>query len=397
MPDRAQPPQPPPQPPPLPAAGQAATREMPPTQQDKAPAPPAKAPPLQQAAPTGPVQKNATPQTAAQGDGAAGPKSATRQAPTVAEKPSVGGARSVQPTANPAAAAARTLSKNPDAGTSAPPDTTHWKYPRPFGEYELLEEIARGGMGVVYKARQKSPQRVVALKMILAGQLASAGQVRRFRIEAEEAGRLDHPNLVPIYQVGEHNGQHFFSMKLVEGGSLADTVNRYQRKPRESARLMSIIARAVHYAHQRGILHRDLKPGNILLDHDGVPHITDFGLAKHLGTEGANTQSGAIVGTPGYMAPEQAAGSKDLSVAADVYGLGAVLFELLTGRPPFRSESTLETLMAVMKDEPPTPRSLCPSADRDLETICLKCLAKDPAPLCRFGRPRQGSRTLLHR
>ena len=186
-----------------------------------------------------------------------------------------------------------------------------------FGDYELLEKIAVGGMGVVYKARQLSANRVVALKMILAGQLASETEVRRFRAEAEAAANLDHPHLVPLYEVNEYQGQHYYSMKYVEGGSLSANLAEVRRDPRAAVQLLATVARAVHYAHQRGILHRDLKPANILLDKQGQPHITDFGLAKKVGDSGM-TQSGAIVGTPSYMAPEQAAAKKDLSVAVDV-------------------------------------------------------------------------------
>jgi thiol-disulfide isomerase/thioredoxin/tetratricopeptide (TPR) repeat protein len=246
-----------------------------------------------------------------------------------------------------------------------------------FGDYEILAEIARGGMGVVFRARQKSLGRVVALKMILAGQLASVEHVRRFRAEAEEAGQLDHPSIVPIYQVGEVNGQHYFSMKLIEGGSLGTQMDRFRKDPRTAARLISSVARAVSHAHARGILHRDLKPGNILIDAQGEPHVTDFGLAKHLGGEGS-TQSGAILGTPGYMSPEQAAGRKDVSVAADVHGLGAVLYEMLTGRPPFEAETPLETVMQVLERDPAPPRSIKAAIPPDLETICLKCLRKEP-------------------
>ncbi len=251
-------------------------------------------------------------------------------------------------------------------------------FPRDFGDYELVEELARGGMGVVFRARQKSLRRTVALKMILAGRLASDDQVRRFRQEAEEAGNLDHPHIVPIYQVGEYLGQHYFSMKLIEGGSLNDHLDRYRGQPRQAVQLMVQVTRAVHYAHQRGILHRDLKPGNILLDNHGEPHVADFGLAKHLGADATLSQSGAIVGTPSYTSPEQAAARKDLSVAADVWSLGAVLYHLLTGRPPFRAATSLDTIMQVLEKDPAPPRSLNPALERDLETICLKCLEKDP-------------------
>jgi WD40 repeat protein/tRNA A-37 threonylcarbamoyl transferase component Bud32 len=249
---------------------------------------------------------------------------------------------------------------------------------RYFGDYELIEEIARGGMGIVYRARQVSLNRVVALKMIREGQLASEQDVARFKAEAEAAANLDHPNILPIYEIGTHNGLHYFSMKLIEGGSLAGRVAELVEQPREAARLMVLVARAVHHAHQRGILHRDLKPGNILLDNDGSPTITDFGLARKVEGDSGLTQTGAIVGTPSYMAPEQAAARKDLSIAIDVYALGAILYELLVGQPPFRGATPVDTILQVLEKEPVAPRSLRAGADRDLETIALKGLRKEP-------------------
>jgi tetratricopeptide (TPR) repeat protein/WD40 repeat protein len=271
---------------------------------------------------------------------------------------------------------------NADTPPPSPMASADVTAPRHFGDYELLEEIARGGMGVVYRAKQMSLGRLVALKMILAGQLATPGDVQRFHAEAEAAGTLDHPHIVPIYEVGEHQGQHYFAMKFIDGGSL--TTERIKTGgPRQAAQILAVVARAVHHAHQRGILHRDIKPGNILLDAAGQPHVTDFGLAKRVEGDGGITQTGQIMGTPSYMPPEQARAEKRLTTAADVYSLGAVLYEMLTGKPPFRAANQLDTLLQVLEQDPPHPSSLVPQMDRDLETICLRCLEKDPAK--RYG------------
>ncbi len=264
------------------------------------------------------------------------------------------------------------MSKSPP-GLAAP---TRVRY---FGDYELVEEIARGGMGVVHKARQTSLNRTVALKMILAGDFSSPAMVERFQTEAEAAARLEHPNIVPIYEIGQHEGQHYFSMRFVEGGTLTQALAKQKFSSRQASGLLIKVAWAVHHAHQRGIIHRDLKPGNILLDADGEPHVADFGLAKLLEHDSALTQSATILGTPAYMAPEQAHGQmKQATTAVDIYSLGAILYELLTGRPPFVGRSALEVLAQVREREPADPQSLHPDLARDLAVICLKCLEKDP-------------------
>jgi WD40 repeat protein/tRNA A-37 threonylcarbamoyl transferase component Bud32 len=251
---------------------------------------------------------------------------------------------------------------------------------RYFGDYELLEEIGRGGMGVVYKARQVSLNRIVALKMILAGQLASENDVRRFHTEAEAAAQLDHAGIVPIFEVGRHEGQHYFSMGYVEGQSLAARVAAGPLPPREAAEVVRSVAEAVEYAHQKGVIHRDLKPSNILVDQAGHARITDFGLAKRVAADAGPTTTGQVLGTPSYIPPEQAAGKLDqVGPVSDVYGLGAVLYTLVTGCPPFQSPNPLDTLQQVLQSEPAAPRLLNQGIDRDLETIILKCLAKEPA------------------
>jgi serine/threonine-protein kinase len=246
-----------------------------------------------------------------------------------------------------------------------------------FGDYELLEEIGRGGQGVVYRARQKSLNRTVALKVIGLGQWATEAHITRFRREAEAAARLDHPCIVPIHEVGERDGCCYFSMNFVQGGQLDEVVEREPPPIGRAVELIAKLARAVHYAHEHGILHRDIKPGNVLVDQKGEPHLTDFGLARLVETESTVTRTKEVFGTPSYMAPEQAAGEK-LTSATDVYGLGAMLYQILTGHPPFAGGTTYETIRLLLETEPRPPRLLNPKIDRDLSTICLKCLEKDP-------------------
>ena len=278
------------------------------------------------------------------------------------------------PMAEGSASAARTLEITP---VDTPRPDGQLPRIRYVGDYELLEEIARGGMGVVYKARQLSLNRIVAVKMILAGQLATKVDHDRFHSEAQAAALLDHPNIVPVFEVGEHEGQHYFSMGYVDGRSLATRLAEGPLAPKEAAELVATVARAVDYAHRQGVIHRDIKPSNILIDSKGRPRVTDFGLAKRVDSGSELTATGQILGTPSYMPPEQAAGQiKAVGPAADLYALGAVLYAALTGRPPFQAATSIETLRQVIEREPVPLRQLNAAVPRDLETIVLKCLEK---------------------
>ena len=252
--------------------------------------------------------------------------------------------------------------------------------PKCFGDYEILGELGRGGMGRVYRARQISLGRVVALKVIAGGELASPNLVERLRTEAEAAASLDHPNIVSIYEVGAQEEWNYLSMRLVDGRTLGQELRDKPLSSERAARLLAKVARAIQHAHERGVLHRDIKPGNILIDSGGEPHVTDFGLAKFTERQSDLTLTSTVLGTPAYMSPEQAAGRiKEITTAADVYGLGAVLFEMLTGRAPFAGETPMAIARQVIDKDPPAPDAINPEAPADLGVICLKCLEKNPA------------------
>jgi WD40 repeat protein len=296
---------------------------------------------------------------------AAGIAAPTSEAATIEHVPAEEPAR---------AEAAGTLTGMPPPGPHTAPE------PAALPDYELLGELGRGGMGVVYQARHRQLHRVVALKMILAGEHADPRDAARFRTEAAAIARLQHPNIVQIHDIGDHRGLPYLALEFVAGGSLANRLDGTPWPPQRAAELVETLARAVHVAHQAGVVHRDLKPANVLLTPDGTPKLTDFGLAKFMDADAGPTQTGVLVGTPSYMAPEQAAGKAGaVGPATDVYALGAILYELLTGRPPFRADTPLATALAVVYDEPVPPRRLQPKVPRDLETVCLQCLHKDAA------------------
>jgi WD40 repeat protein len=313
--------------------------------------------------------------TATAGETAAPTSGLEIESTQAAETQATAGNARAERTLEPVAHGATATSADARVGDGLPRGTAV----RYFGDYEIDAELGRGGMGVVYRARQVSLNRPVALKMLRAGVLAGDAELQRFQNEAEAVALLDHPGIVPVYEVGQHDGQRYFSMKLIPGGNLADLLESSRDDSRTAAALLAEAAEAVHYAHMRGILHRDLKPANILVDDQGRPHVTDFGLAKRLDLDVELTQSGAVMGTPGYMSPEQANGRRGtITTATDVYGLGAVLYALLTGKAPFSGESVVDTLTRVKEQPPEPPRKHNPKLPRDLDVICLKCLEKDP-------------------
>ena len=276
-----------------------------------------------------------------------------------------------------AVAGSRSATWSSSDGAWLAADAELFALPCRFGDYELLAELGRGGMGIVYQARQISLNRVVALKMLLRGKFASPTDQARFRAEAEAVARLEHAHIVPLYEVGQHEGHIFFSMKFVEGETLAQRLARGRMESREAASMLAVVAGGIEFAHSRGILHRDLKPSNILLDHENRPHITDFGLAKQTADATALTRSGAVLGTPAYMSPEQAAGNRgQVGPASDVYGLGSILYHMLTGQPPFQAATPVDVVLLVLEQDPRTPRTINPAIDRDLEMITLRCLQK---------------------
>ncbi len=262
------------------------------------------------------------------------------------------------------------------------PTVTGPGLPRTFGDYELIEELGRGGMGVVYRARQRSLGRTVALKTILRGEQATAEELARFEGEARAVARLEHPNIVPIFEAGQSSGVAYLTMRCIEGRTLAHLLKSGPLRAIDAARILARVARAIQHAHGQGVLHRDLKPSNVLLDREGEPHVTDFGLAKGMEAGSLDqrlTGSGGIVGTPAYMAPEQVSGRRgSVSPASDVYALGVILYEMLTGRPPFQAASSMDILLMVLDQDPVRPSLLNPKVDRNLELICLKCLQKQP-------------------
>src|SRR5437868_10464107 len=255
------------------------------------------------------------------------------------------------------------LESDETIGSGSPPTEME------FEDYELLKEIGRGGQGVVYRARQKSLNRIVALKIIGVSRWATETHLKRFRLEAEAAASLNHPFIVPVHEIRERGGYCYFSMNLIEGGQLDEVVKHGPMPPRRAAQLIAKLARTAHYAHEHGILHRDIKPGNVLLDQEGEPHLTDFGLARLVESESTVTRTTDCLGTPSYMAPEQARGSSEVTKTTDIYGLGAVLYHLLTGRPPFVGTTSYETVRLLLETDPRQPRLLNPKVDRDLGTI----------------------------